>query len=67
LPAGLKDGQLIEIDRASSRDAQVRLAMSSDDLIALVDGRLKMAAAWATGRIKVEASIRDLIRLRSIF
>ncbi len=63
----LKDGQLIEIGRASSRDAQVRLAMSGDDLVALVDGRLKMASAWATGRVKVEAGIRDLIRLRSIF
>jgi hypothetical protein len=63
----LKDGQLLDIARASGRDAQVRLTMSSDDLLALVDGSLKMASAWATGRIKVEAGVRDLIRLRSIF
>ena|SRR6266496_2000955 len=63
----LKDGQLIDIGRAPSRDAQVRLTMSSDDLIALVDGNLKMAAAWATGRVKVEAAVRDLFKLRSIF
>jgi putative sterol carrier protein len=63
----LKDGQLLDIRQASKRDAQVRLTMSSDDLIALVDGKLKMASAWATKRVKVEAGVRDLMKLRSIF
>lgn len=63
----LKNGQLVDIRRAPSKDAQVKLAMSSDDLVALVDGRLKMATAWATGRVKVDAGIRDLMKLRSIF
>lgn len=64
----LKDGLLFDIDRADSREAaQVRLSMSSDDLIALVDGRLKMASAWATGRVKVDAGVRDMMKLRSIF
>jgi putative sterol carrier protein len=63
----LKDGQLLEIGRAADRDAQIRLAMSSDDLIALVNGHLKIAPAWATGRVKVEAGVRDLMKLRSIF
>lgn len=63
----LKDGQLINIEQSTNGSAQVRLTMSSDDLVALVDGRLKMAAAWATGRVKVDAGVRDLLRLRSIF
>jgi hypothetical protein len=63
----LKDGQLIDIGRAASRDAQVRLTMSSDDLLALVAGQLKVPSAWATGRIKVEAGVRDLLTLRKIF
>lgn len=63
----LKDGQLVDIRRAATADAQVRLTMSSEDLIALVDGRLKMASAWATGRVKIDAGIRDLLKLRSIF
>lgn len=63
----LTDGRLVDIRQAPSKDAQVRLAMSSDDLVALVAGRLKMAGAWATGRVKIDASIRDMIRLRSIF
>jgi putative sterol carrier protein len=63
----LADGQLRDIALTQSRDAQVRLTMTSDDLVALVDGQLKMASAWATGRVKVEAGVRDLMRLRSIF
>jgi putative sterol carrier protein len=41
--------------------------MTSDDLLALVAGQLKVPAAWATGRIKVEAGVRDLLTLRKIF
>ncbi len=46
--------------------AQVRLATSSDDLLALADGRLSIPAAWATGRLKVDASVLDLLKLRSL-
>ncbi|TAM85470.1 MAG: sterol-binding protein [Jatrophihabitans sp.] len=66
----LADGRLHdirEIDAAQAREAQVKLAMSSDDLLALVAGDLNMAAAWASGRIRVDAGILDLLRLRTIF
>src|SRR3954467_2278651 len=35
--------------------AQIRLAMSGDDLVALVDGRLNFAKAWGSGRVKLQA------------
>lgn len=63
----LEGGQLLDIARATSREAQVRLTLGSDDLIALVDGKLKTAGAFATGRLRVEASLRDMLKLRSIF
>ena len=63
----LKDGQLVDIQQSSNKEAQVRLDLSSDDLIALVEGRLKMPSAWATKRVRIDASIRDVIKLRSIF
>ncbi|MGW6914775.1 SCP2 sterol-binding domain-containing protein [Kitasatospora sp. NPDC054939] len=47
--------------------AEIRLTMSSDDLVALVDGRLNFASAWAGGRVRLEAGFRDLLRLRSLF
>lgn len=52
--------------RVDKEDAQVRLAASSDDLLALLEGRLAVPTAWATGRLKVEASMLDLLRLRSL-
>ena len=66
----LKDGQLTDIRRLDgdeSRDAQVRMTMSSDDLLTMVAGKLNMGTAWATGRVKIDASVLDLMRLRSVF
>ena len=46
--------------------ADIRLTMSSDDLLALTDGRLHFGSAWATGKVRLEAGLRDLLRLRKI-
>ena len=46
--------------------AQVRLATSSDDLVALVHGTLSPPVAWATGRLRIEASVLDLLKLRAM-
>jgi hypothetical protein len=62
----LRDGALQDVTRTDSADGQIRLAMTSDDLLRLVDGSLNFAKAWATGRIKVEASVFDLLKLRSL-
>ncbi|QKW05737.1 SCP2 sterol-binding domain-containing protein [Streptomyces sp. NA04227] len=48
------------------RKAQIRLATTSDDLVAMIDGELHFAKAWASGRVKVEAPLRDLLRLRGL-
>ena len=66
----LTDGRVVEADRRPEHDAggsaQVRLAATSDDLVALVTGALAPPVAWATGRLTVEASVLDLLRLRSL-
>ena len=54
------------IEGADTDAAQVRLCADSDDLIALAEGTLAPAVAWATGRLKVEASMLDLLKLRSL-
>jgi hypothetical protein len=46
--------------------ADIRLTMSSEDLVSLTDGRLHFGSAWATGRVKLEAGLRDLLRLRKL-
>jgi predicted lipid carrier protein YhbT len=52
---------------ASGADADVRLSMSSDELVALAEGRDDFLHAWLRGRVQVSASMRDLLRLRSLF
>ncbi|MFE2266009.1 sterol-binding protein [Streptomyces griseosporeus] len=46
--------------------AEIRLAMTGDDLVALVGGELHFARAWGSGRVKLEAGLRDLFRLRKL-
>jgi putative sterol carrier protein len=46
--------------------ADIRLTMSSDDLLALTAGDLSFAPAWAAGRVKLEAGLRDMLKLRSL-
>lgn len=46
--------------------AQIRLAMTGEDLLALVGGELNFATAWGSGRVKLEASLVDLFRLRKL-
>jgi hypothetical protein len=43
--------------------AQVRLTVGSDDLLSLVAGKLAVPTAVATGKIRVQASPFDLLRL----
>ena len=49
--------------------ADITLTVRSDDLIDLVDlvsGRVSFLSAFTAGRVRVDASIVDLLRLRSL-
>jgi len=48
-------------------DVDVRLTMDSDELVALADGSDDFLHAWLRGRVQVSASMRDLLRLRTLF
>jgi putative sterol carrier protein len=62
----LRGGQLVDITDGEDPSAQIRLSVTSDDLQAMVDGRLNIAAAWATGRASIKASFSDLLKLRKL-
>ena len=53
-------------DGEQTDGAQVRLTAGSDDLVALACGALSPPVAWATGRLKVQASPMDLLKLRAL-
>ncbi|MEO3788183.1 SCP2 sterol-binding domain-containing protein [Actinocorallia sp. B10E7] len=48
------------------KSAQVRLTVSASDLIDLAADRLSPTKAWVSGRLKIEASVLDLLRLRKV-
>ncbi|MCU1591730.1 MAG: hypothetical protein JWP11_2986 [Frankiales bacterium] len=61
-----EDGTISNVTTAERGDAQVKLSASSDDLIALIEGRLSVPTAWATGKLRIDASMFDLLKLRSL-
>ncbi|WP_424215624.1 SCP2 sterol-binding domain-containing protein [Streptomyces sp. BI20] len=65
----LEHGRITVADRHPGpprTKAEIRLAMTGDDLVAMVGGRLNFASAWASGRVRLEAGFRDLLKLRSL-
>lgn len=65
----LAGGRLREVTAAPGAPAdkaQIRLTTTGEDLLAMVAGELHFATAWATGRVKVRASLLDMLRLRSL-
>ncbi|MBX6390564.1 MAG: SCP2 sterol-binding domain-containing protein [Frankia sp.] len=63
--AELRDGGLHDITEGS-RKAQITFTLTSDDLVAVTSGALSVSSAWASGRLKVDASLRDLLRVRDL-
>jgi len=56
----------LSMDGDVASRAQVRLTVASDDLLALVHGRLTVPSAWALGKLRVQASPLDLLKLRTL-
>ncbi|MFD9130135.1 SCP2 sterol-binding domain-containing protein [Kitasatospora sp. NPDC059571] len=57
---------IVEQPGPPATKADIRLTMAGDDLVAMVGGRLGFASAWASGRVRLEAGFRDLLRLRTL-
>ena len=64
--ARLVDGQLEGITPGHDPKAKIKLSVSSDDLVALTSGGLSFTQAWSSGRVKVDASVFDLLKLRNL-
>ncbi|MFF2145485.1 SCP2 sterol-binding domain-containing protein [Kitasatospora sp. NPDC058190] len=65
----LREGRIQDVvaaPGAPAAKAEIRLTMASDDLLSLVGGTLNFASAWASGRVRLEAGFRDLLRLRTL-
>jgi predicted lipid carrier protein YhbT len=64
--ARLCDDGLVGLTTGDESKAQIRLSVSSDDLVALVEGRQAFPSAFATGKLRVQASPMDMLRLTAL-
>jgi putative sterol carrier protein len=62
----LTAGRILDLAEGDDPSAKLKLTSTSDDLVALVEGRLNAASAWASGRVKIDASLMDLMKLRKL-
>jgi hypothetical protein len=62
----LVGGRIEDLADGDDPRAKLKLTTASDDLVALVDGQLNIASAWASGRVKIDASVFDLLKLRKL-
>lgn len=46
--------------------ANIRMTADSDQVIALAEQPMNIARAWVSGKIKIQASVTDLYRLRRL-
>lgn len=64
--ARLSDGRLLDIADGDDPRAKIALTAASDDLIALVSGRLDVTRAITSRQISVKANPFDLLKLRKL-
>jgi hypothetical protein len=46
--------------------AEIRMTAKGDQVIALAEQPMNIARAWMSGKVKIEASVKDLFRLRRL-
>jgi predicted lipid carrier protein YhbT len=59
-------GRILGLTDGDNPNAKIRLIAASDDLVALVDGKLDIARAWGSGKIGIKANPFDLLKLRNL-
>jgi predicted lipid carrier protein YhbT len=62
----LEAGRLGALNQGEPEQADIRVRAPSDVLVDLIDGGGSLFAAYLAGRIRVEASVSDLLRLRKL-
>lgn len=60
-----RDGRLNLVDGPHARPADIRISVRSDDLMRMTNGDLPFSRAYASNRIRLDASMADLLRLRA--
>jgi putative sterol carrier protein len=59
-------GKLTGITDGDNPDAEIRMIVSSDNLLKLVAGELDFMKAFTGGQVKLKANMMDLMKLRGV-
>jgi putative sterol carrier protein len=62
----LADGELGPLQPGQPSDCDIKLRASSDDLVAMINGELGLLKSYLSGRVRIEASLSDLLALRKL-
>jgi SCP-2 sterol transfer family len=62
----LAGGKMSGLHEGTPRRHEIRVRASSQDLIDVVDGRVSLFSSYVQGKVKIEASLTDLLRLRKL-
>lgn len=62
----LEQGELSPLAQGALERPDVRVTAESEDLADVAQGRLPLVQAYTSGRLRIEASMMDLLRLRAV-
>lgn len=62
----MASGSMDSLHRGAPDHADIRVRMSSDHLVDLVDGHRSLMASVMSGQVKLQASLGDILRLRKM-
>jgi predicted lipid carrier protein YhbT len=61
-----RNGRITLLDDVPERRADIRISVRSDDLLRIASGELPFGRAYAANRVRLDASMTDLLRLRAV-
>lgn len=61
-----RNGELSDLIAGPADRAHIRIHVDSADLAGLADGTLQFRDAYARQRVRIDASVTDLLRLRAV-
>ena len=60
----LTGGRLIDVADGDDPTAKIKVTSSSDDMVAMLHGRLHVGKAMMSNRVQIHASVFDLLKLK---
>ena len=62
----LREGHMGKLQHGEASEPNIKMRASSDDLVAMVNGELGLMKSYLSGRVRIEASLSDLLALRKL-